>query len=145
MSVPASPREVFERHLDALAGRNWTEFVDQYADDAVVEIPFAVTTPRRLAGRAEIQAHLDRAAGSPLVLRPANIVVYTTGDPEMIIAEFDYHVTITTTGQTFTVPNIQVFRVRAGKIVSTRDYHDHVSLAAALGQLPALVSAATAA
>ena len=133
------------RHLQALAERNWTEFVDQYADDAVVEIPFAVTTPKRLAGRAEIQAHLARATDAPLVLSPANTVVHDTGDPEVIIAEFDYHVTITTTGQTLTVPNIQVFRVRAGKIVATRDYHDHVSVAAALGQLPALVSAATAA
>ena len=74
-----------------------------------------VLTAARLIAVVPFTVLLARATDAPLVLSPANTVVHDTGDPEVIIAEFDYHVTITTTGQTLTVPNIQVFRVRAGK------------------------------
>ncbi|WP_333770864.1 hypothetical protein [Streptomyces sp. IBSBF 2435] len=37
--------------------------------------------------------------------------------------------------------SIQVLRVRDGLIVATRDFHDHVALAVATGQLPALAGA----
>jgi ketosteroid isomerase-like protein len=37
----------------------------------------------------------------------------------------------TTTGRSFSVANIQVLTVRDGKIVRSRDYHNHQALAAA--------------
>jgi hypothetical protein len=40
------------------------------------------------------------------------------------------------------VPNIFVTRIRDGLIVESRDYGDHVSMAAATGQLPDLIAAA---
>jgi uncharacterized protein len=47
------------------------------------------------------------------------------------------------TGHRFRVANIQVLRVRNGKIVSSRNYHDHLATAAALGQLHELMSSLT--
>jgi uncharacterized protein len=47
----------------------------------------------------------------------------------------------TTTSRSFQVANIVVWRVRDGQIVSSRDYHNHLVLAAAAGRLPQLVSA----
>ncbi|MBO2460694.1 nuclear transport factor 2 family protein [Actinomadura violacea] len=58
-------------------------------------------------------------------------MVHETGDPEVIIVEFDYEGRIATTGHGFRVPNIQMLRVRDGLIVETRDYHDHRGLARA--------------
>jgi ketosteroid isomerase-like protein len=46
--------------------------------------------------------------------------------------EYEYDVEVTTTGQAFTVPNILVIRVRDGRIVASRDYHDHHVMRAAL-------------
>lgn len=46
-----------------------------------------------------------------------------------IVAEFDYHGRVTTTRRTFTASNIFVLRVRDGRIVSSRDYHNHHVLA----------------
>lgn len=57
-----------------------------------------------------------------------------------MIGEFDYDGRVTTTGHTFRVANIQVLRVRDGRIVSSRDYHDHLALAADAGRLQALAS-----
>ena len=72
--------------------------------------------------------------GSERELRAGNVVVHHTDDPEVIIAEFDYHGQVSTTGRSFQVANIQVLRVRDGQIVSSRDYHNHAAIAAVLSQ-----------
>lgn len=47
------------------------------------------------------------------------------------------------TGRTTTVANIQVLRVRDGKIQTSRDYHDHLRLAAITGRAEQLAAAMT--
>jgi ketosteroid isomerase-like protein len=124
---------VFESLLQGISDRRWDDLADLYAEDAVVEMPFA-TPPGRLEGREAIRAHFAAAGRGPLTLRASNVVVHDTGDPEVVIAEFDYDGQVSTTGRSFRVSNIQVLRVRNGRIVSSRDYHDHLTIAAALGQ-----------
>jgi ketosteroid isomerase-like protein len=74
-------------------------------------------------------------------LTPVNVVVRETDDAEVVVAEFDYRVHHRVTGRTFEAANIQVLRVRDGLIVSSRDYHDHLALVVAGGDLPRLVAA----
>ncbi|GHI17902.1 hypothetical protein Scinn_73650 [Streptomyces virginiae] len=74
-------------------------------------------------------------------LTPANVVVRDTDDPEVIVAEFDYHVHHRVTGRTFEAANIQVLRVRDGLIIGSRDFHDHLALIVAGGDLPHLAAA----
>ena len=136
MSDPTSPRSVFESLLQRFSDGKWTDLADFYAEDAVVELPFAPPSPTRLQGREAVRAHFAAAAGLPLKIRASNVVVHDTGDPEVVIAEFDYDGQVTTTGHPLRVSNIQVLRVRNGQIVSSRDYHNHLAIAAALGQLP---------
>ena len=132
MGIP--PRAVFERLLQGISDGAWSELADLYADQAVVEMPFAPGGPTRLEGREAIRAHFAAAAGGPLKLRAGNVVVHDTADPEVIIGEFDYHGLVTTTGRAFQVANVQVLRIRDGQILSSRDYHDHLAIAAAVGQ-----------
>jgi uncharacterized protein len=132
MPDPTSPRKVFESLLHGIADGRWHQLADLYAEDAVVELPFAPGSPTRLEGREAIRAHFTAAAGGPLRLRASNLVIHETADPELIIAEFEYHGQVVTTGRTFQVSNIQVLRIRNGQIVSSRDYHDHPALAAAV-------------
>ena len=108
----------------------------------MVEIPLAVPRPTRLEGREQVRRQFLAAAGGPLRLEAHNVVVHTTGDPEVVIAEFDYRATVG--DRTVTVANIQRLRVRDGEIVATRDYHDHLRLAAATGRLTALAAAMSA-
>jgi ketosteroid isomerase-like protein len=96
----------------------------------VVDQPFMAPRRSHIVGREEIRGHFTGAAAAPFELRPHNVVVHTTGDPEVVIAEFDYDVRNTATGRQSTVANVQVLRVRGGQIVATRDYHDHLRLAA---------------
>ncbi|WP_327418949.1 nuclear transport factor 2 family protein [Streptomyces sp. NBC_01233] len=59
----------------------------------------------------------------------------------MVVAEFDYQVHHRVTGRTFEAASILVLRVRGGLIVSSRDYHDHLALIVAGGNLLQLVEA----
>ncbi len=127
--------------MQGIAEERWGELDGLYADDAVVDYPFAVPSPMRLDGRQAIRHHFAAAAAAPLRLQTRNMVVHTTADPEVVVAEWDYDGRVTTTGRSFHVSNIQVSRVRDGKIVASRDYHNHVVLAEVMGRLPSLLEA----
>ncbi|MFF5989815.1 nuclear transport factor 2 family protein [Prauserella flavalba] len=133
MAEVRSPREVFEAQLRGVMNGEWDTVPELYAEDAVVEQPFAKPREVRLVGREAIRKHFAGAAGLPLEMRARDLVVYETTDPEVIVAECDYDVTVTTSGRELSVHNIFVVRVRDGRIVRSRDYHDPVALAGALG------------
>ncbi|SNS52074.1 nuclear transport factor 2 family protein [Actinomadura mexicana] len=129
----ASPHEVFARLSAGISAGRWHELAALYAEDAVVEQPFALPSAApRLEGRAAIDRHFRAAARGPLDLRARDVVVHETGDPEVIVAEFGYDGRVTTSGRAFRTANIQVLRVRDGLIAETRDYHDHPGLARAM-------------
>ncbi|MET8630980.1 nuclear transport factor 2 family protein [Kitasatospora sp. NPDC004669] len=142
MSETLSPREVFTKLLDGIGGGRFAELADLYAEDAVVEIVFAPVGPRRLEGRSVVRERfMELATSLPVELTPVNVVIRETDDPEVIVNEWNYQVRHRATGRTYTAANIQVLRVRDGLIVSSRDYHDHLALAVAGGNLPQLVEA----
>ena len=135
MSGAASPREVIERLIQGISTGRWHELDELYAEDALVEYPFALPSgPARLAGRAAIRRYFAAVARLPLELKAHHVVVHETKDPELVIAEYDYDGLVTTTGRSFQVSNIQVSRVRDGQIVTSRDYHNHPVLADAAAQ-----------
>ncbi|MBD0694629.1 hypothetical protein BG452_02965 [Streptomyces sp. CBMA123] len=142
MSETLSPREVFTKLLDGIGGGRFAELADLYAEDAVVEIVFAPVGPRRFEGRSVIRERfMELATSVPVELTPVDVVIRETDDPEVIVNEWNYQVRHRATGRTSMAANIQVLRVRDGLIVSSRDYHDHLALAVAGGNLPQLVEA----
>ncbi|SOB88417.1 nuclear transport factor 2 family protein [Streptomyces sp. 1331.2] len=142
MSETLSPREVFLKLLEGITTGRFTELAQLYAEDAVVETVFQPVGPRRFEGRAVLAERFDEVGvQTPLELRASNVVVRETDDPEVVVAEFDYHVLHRTTGRSFESANVQILRVRDGLIVHSRDYHDHLALAVAGGNLPQLVAA----
>jgi ketosteroid isomerase-like protein len=128
-----SAHEIFDRLIRGITDGHWRELGDLYADNAVVEMPFAAPAPTRIEGREAVRRHFAAAAGLPLTLEARNVVVHETADPEVIIAEYDYRGRATATGRSFEVANIQVLTVRDGRIVASRDYHRHGAFAEALG------------
>ncbi|HEY8457312.1 MAG TPA: nuclear transport factor 2 family protein [Actinopolymorphaceae bacterium] len=133
------PRAVFQALLDGVTGKKWSLLPELYAEDCVVEHPF-LGFGQRMEGRDRIRKHFEFASGIPLQLRARNVVVHQTVDPEVIVAEFEYHGEVTTTGRTFVAPCIFVMRVRDGLIVESRDYANHLALAYVSGRVPELLS-----
>ena len=139
-----TPRAVFERLITGITNGRWSELADLYAEDAVVDTPLMAPEPRQLVGREAVRAQFAAAAAGAYELRARNIRVHETTDPEVVIAEFDYDITFTPTGARLTAANVQLLRVREGRIVATRDYHDHLRLAAVSGRVEELAKAVTA-
>jgi len=136
-----TPRQVVEALMQGISDGRWHELHAFYAADAVVEYPFGLPKPSRLEGIETIRTYFAAVSGFPLALRARNMVVRQTTDPDVVIAEWDYDVTVTSTNRSLSVSNIQVTTVRNGMIVASRDYHNHFALAEATGRLPALLAA----
>lgn len=127
-----SARTIIEHHLARVSLGMTGDLADAYAENAVVEQPFMPHGQGRIEGREALRAHFERARTMPLELRVDHLVVYETTDPEVVIAEYDYDGRVVPTGEAFRVSNVQIFRIRGGEIVHSRDYHDHAAIAAAL-------------
>jgi ketosteroid isomerase-like protein len=141
MSVTATPRQVFETRTELVAAGKWGEIADLYAEDTVVETPFALPFPHRAEGREAIRAHFARSGAGAMEMQTENIRVYETTDPEVIVIECDYKGRFIPTGRTFEAPSVQILRVRDGLIVSARDFTNHAVIAAAAGRLSAVLTA----
>jgi ketosteroid isomerase-like protein len=134
MSETATPADVFRRLVHAIEERRQSEIVDEcYAEDVVVEHPFMVPEPTSTKGREQLRERMTKAQNLPVTMEVSNVVVHETTDPEVIVGEFESRITSKQTGKQITTSNILVLRVRAGLIVSSRDYHNHALLAEFIG------------
>lgn len=121
-----------QAQLDKLANL-YTEYTD-------VSHPMAPLGATPLRTRAELRQHFAATPSVPGIERfEAEGHVHKTADPELVIFEFRYVGAVN--GRPFALPCLFVTRVRHGVIVESRDYGDHVGLAAVLGRLDALAAA----
>jgi ketosteroid isomerase-like protein len=125
-----TPRQVADKLVTGICERRFDDVAKPYAEDCVIEVPYATAgVAPRIEGGAAIREHFAHADAVPFRLRARDLVVYETEDAELVVSEWDYEVTATTTGRTATVANVQFLRVRDGLIVHSRDFHDHARLA----------------
>jgi ketosteroid isomerase-like protein len=139
--MTSTPRQVFEAREYLVSEGRWEEIADLYAEDTVVETPFALPTPHRTEGREAVRAHFARSASGAIEMQTHNVQIHETTDPEVIVIECDFRGRIVHTGRTFDVPSVQILRVRDGLIVSARDFTNHAVMAAAAGQLRTVLAA----
>ncbi|WP_007513992.1 nuclear transport factor 2 family protein [Pseudofrankia saprophytica] len=142
-SAEMTPREAFARFQEALLG-NAPERADElYAEDVIIELPFARPgMPSRFEGRAVFGAFAAAGRASLPVRFEGfrNVVIHDTADPQVIIVEYDLAGTITTINRQASASFVLVLRVRDGRIVHLREYQNVLGMAVALGQLPALLA-----
>lgn len=136
-----SPREVFARCQRDFLGD--TPDTDLYAEDVVIEAPFAPPgQPRRIHGREEWLA-FAKAGRESLQVRPErfrNVVIHETTDPEVIIVEYELVGAMPGTDEPASAPFIGVLRARDGQVVLWREYQNVLAMAEATRQLPALLA-----
>jgi ketosteroid isomerase-like protein len=145
--MTAGPRTVAGRFLQAAASGQPQDMADFYAEHVVIEMPFAPAPlyPTRIeTTREELRARF--AAGTALRRYTAldKVVIHETGDPAVIIVEYDLHGEMVPSAEPFVLSFAMVMTIRDGQIVHTRDYADPIAGARALGRLPELMAAAAA-
>ena len=99
---------------------------DLYAEDCVVEVPYAIPEPIRYEGIDTIRAYFAGADRLRATVTAEDVAVHETTDPELIIGEWVYR--YTAGDRTATSRHIQVLRVRNGRIVWSRDFHNQADV-----------------
>lgn len=125
-----SHEELFRRYIAAGAlGRDAEAYAGLFTEDGVYEAPLLPPghrLPRRLAGRDAIREgivayHREPGPDGTLNLERSAYVLHETADPDVFIVEIDT-VFDTAAGQSTTMPLVQIFRIRDGRIAMLRDY-----------------------
>jgi uncharacterized protein len=128
-------REVFDQFgEDMLAGdpgRLW-------AEDIVIETPFAAGGPRRTEGRDNFLA-MTRTSRETLPVRfegMRDVVVHETAEPSRIVVEYELFGTLLTTNEQRSARFIAVMEVRDGLVTRWREYQNTLAMAEAFGGRP---------
>jgi uncharacterized protein len=139
-----SPRETVEQLMRAAVSATPGDMADCYADEVVIEIPFAVQAlyPSRFeTSREELRARYQAGTATRRYRSLSNVTIHETADPEVVVAEYELHGEMAGSGEAFSVRFAMVVTVREGHIVHSRDYSDPIAGARMLGRLPELISA----
>ncbi|NDU72068.1 hypothetical protein GWI34_05430 [Actinomadura sp. DSM 109109] len=138
----ADPVAIYRRMQEAVLGGEGADATllpaDLLAEDVVVETPFAPPGMRRYEGREAWLAYY-RTAGAGLLVRFKGfreLATYRTGDPEVIVVEYELTGTVIATGVRSSVTCIAVLRVRDGLITHWREYQDIPAITEALTRRP---------
>ena len=119
-----TPLEVLELRRRHIVDRDFESFANLFAEDGVIEMPFAVAgLPDRLDGREAIREFSLKAADHPVEIVDLHVVqLHETVDPEVVILELVTDGRNTATGEPFQATCVQVFRIQNGEIKLFRDY-----------------------
>jgi uncharacterized protein len=148
----ASPRRVVERLIAAATSGTPGDIADCYADQVVIEMPFAAgLTPARLeTTREELRARFASGAASRRYTAARDVRLHQTTDPDVLVAEYTLDGTRLDIagpgdagpggGGQFSLNFVMVLTFRDGLIAHARDYTNPVAAARALGRLPQLAA-----
>jgi ketosteroid isomerase-like protein len=141
----ASPRQTVARFLRAVVSPAPGDLADCYADQVVIEMPFAsgLAPARTETTREELRQRFAAGAAFRRYTALRDVRVHETTDPDVVVLEYSLDGTRVSDGASFTMKFVMVLTFRAGLIAHSRDYTDPVAGARALGRLPELAAALT--
>lgn len=135
-----SALEVTRRFLEVSSRGAYDELADLYAEDAVIEIPFAPPgIPRTSQGREVFRARFKTAEKVWQIEGVDQVSVHETTNPEVVVVEFTLHRRLRESGEQLSSGYIVVMTVRDGLIRHSRDYADVIAGARAMGRLQELL------
>ncbi|MDD1723648.1 MAG: nuclear transport factor 2 family protein [Methanospirillum sp.] len=117
-----------QRYLSLVKGESIDSWINIWADDAVVEFPYAPDpNPRRLEGKKAIYEYYKDISPVFELLREKPLVSYLSTDPHVGVFEISLEFFIRSTGKDYIQDYISVVRVSDdGLIVFYREYFDPV-------------------
>ncbi|WP_069766971.1 nuclear transport factor 2 family protein [Streptomyces sp. LUP30] len=131
MSAPTSPADLYRHSLRLLLDKNVPGWVGLWADDGVMEFPFAPDGwPARLEGREAIAAYMRDYPDHIDLHDFPELRIHETTDPEIIVVEMRGVGRLVETGSAFDMTYIAVVTIRDGRIASYRDYWNPLAVLA---------------
>ena len=139
-----TPREMVDQVKKMVEGRDQIMFVDLFAEDGVLEYPFAAPGfPTVYKGQKVIREWVGRMSHmrGMFDIHEVSAVAYETTDPEVVVAEITHSGHSHATNRPYEITAVGIIRVRDGKIVHYKDYMNPVAMAELLGRKDALLDA----
>jgi ketosteroid isomerase-like protein len=126
--------EVFAAHL-ALIDEDIPAWVDLFAEDAIVEFPYAsaVGSPERLEGKAAIYNYMKDVPAQMQNLIFTNIREYQRSNPNVLFAEVHGEALIVATGRHYQQDYVMRLETQEGKIIHYREYWNPIPALEAWG------------
>ncbi|MFC7880872.1 nuclear transport factor 2 family protein [Streptomyces sp. NPDC057376] len=123
MSAPTSPADLYRHSLRLLLDKDIAAWTGLWADDGVMEFPFAPEGwPGRLEGKEAIGAYM-RGYPDHIDLRDfPELRIHRTVEPETLVVEMRGVGRLVRTGAPFDMTYIAVVTVEGGRFTSYRDY-----------------------
>ncbi|TYB64406.1 nuclear transport factor 2 family protein [Nonomuraea sp. PA05] len=129
-----TPRELVDHALELLLAKDMAAFSRLFAEDGVVEFPFAPPGyPPRVEGHAAITAYMSGYPGLLDIREFPEQTVHQSTDPDVVIAEFEAAGFVVATGKPYRMRYVAVLTVRDGRIHHYRDYWNPLAAAEAMG------------
>ncbi len=111
---------------DALGARldpSAANFMDMMADDFVMEFPYARPgMQEKIEGKIPVLMYLATVGQNVSVDTVTHVATHETGDPEVVILEFEAHGTSRKTSEPYDQRYISVIRARGGRMIHYKDY-----------------------
>ena len=123
----------------AMVAKSADALADLYCLDAVHEVPFAHADATTVGREVIRERYRSAWAAAPVKVRGMHDTrLHRSDDGQTWIAEQDLDLTNTDTGAEFIASMVLIFTLRDGRIASMRDYTDNLTIARALGRIPAI-------
>ncbi|MFE1149693.1 nuclear transport factor 2 family protein [Streptomyces albidoflavus] len=123
MSAPTSPADLYRHSLRLLLDKDIAAWVALWAEDGLMEFPFAPDGwPRRLEGKEAVAAYMRHYPDHIDLHAFPDLLVHQTTDPETIVVEMRGVGRLVESDAPFDMTYIAVVTVRDGHITSYRDY-----------------------
>ncbi|MEV2245457.1 nuclear transport factor 2 family protein [Streptomyces sp. NPDC049970] len=123
MSAPISPADLYRHSLRLLLAKDIPAWVALWAEDGVMEFPFAPDgRPKRLEGREAIAAYMHPYPDHIDLHDFPELRIHQTTEPGTIVIEMRGVGRLVESGRPFDMTYIAVVAVRDGRITSYRDY-----------------------
>ncbi|MEV6148707.1 nuclear transport factor 2 family protein [Nonomuraea sp. NPDC052129] len=123
MSEHPAPADLYRHSLRLLLDKNIPAWVGLWADDGIMEFPFAPQGwPGRLDGKEAIAAYMRHYPDHIDLHDFPDLRIHQTTDPETIVVEMRGVGRMVKTDNPFDMTYIAVVTVQDGRITSYRDY-----------------------
>lgn len=123
MSAHTSPADLFRHGLRLLLDKDIPGWVGLWAEDGVMEFPFAPQGwPERLAGKEAVAAYMRHYPDHIDLHDFPDLRIHRTTDPQTLVVEMRGVGRLVETDAPYDMTYIAVVTVRDGHITSYRDY-----------------------
>ncbi|MGW4519655.1 nuclear transport factor 2 family protein [Amycolatopsis sp. NPDC004378] len=131
-----------EHALDLLLKHDMTGFAGLWAEDGVLEFPFAGPGyPKRVEGGEAIREYLRDYPNLLDVREVVAKTVHETTDPAVVVCEFTVAGVVVASGKPYELSYVAVITVEDGEIRHYRDYWSPLAAAELLGGVDELTAA----